>query len=47
VRIEKLPVVDGNKLVGIVTSMDLVRTEPELISQLSDLICPYYAVEKK
>ena len=46
-RIEKLPVVEGNKLVGIVTSMDLVRTEPKLISQLSDLICPYYHVKKK
>jgi CBS domain-containing protein len=46
-RIKKLPVVDGNKLMGIVTSMDLVRTEPKLISQLSDLICPYYPAKKK
>jgi CBS domain-containing protein len=46
-RIKKLPIVEGNKLVGIVTSMDLVRTEPKLISQLSDLICPYYPVKKK
>jgi hypothetical protein len=42
-----LPVVKGNKLVGIVTSMDLVRTEPKLISQLGDLICPYYPVKRK
>jgi CBS domain-containing protein len=46
-RIKKLPVVEGNKLVGIITSMDLVRTEPKLISQLSDLICPYYPAKKK
>lgn len=45
-HIEKLPVVEGNKLVGIVTSMDLVRTEPRLIEQLGDLICPYYPVKK-
>lgn len=45
-RIKKLPVVEGNKLVGIVTSMDLVRTEPKLIAELSDLICPYYPVKK-
>ena len=45
-RIKKLPVVEGNKLVGIVTSMDLVRTEPKLIAQLGDLICPYYPVKK-
>jgi len=46
-RIKKLPVVEDGKLVGIVTSMDLVRTEPKLIAQLSDLICPYYPVKKK
>jgi len=45
-RIKKLPVVEGKKLVGIVTSMDLVRTEPKLIAQLGDLICPYYPVKK-
>jgi CBS domain-containing protein len=45
-RIKKLPIVEGNKLVGIITSMDLVRTEPRLISDLSDLICPYYPVKK-
>jgi CBS domain-containing protein len=45
-QIKKLPVVEGNKLLGIVTSMDLVRTEPKLIAQLGDLICPYYPVKK-
>ena len=45
--IKKLPVVDGGKLVGIVTSMDLVRSEPRLIAELGDLICPYYPVKKK
>jgi CBS domain-containing protein len=46
-QIKKLPVVEGNKLVGIITSMDLVRTEPRLIEQLGDLICPYYSVKKR
>ena len=46
-KIKKLPVVERKKLVGIVTSMDLVRTEPKLITQLGDLICPYYPVKKK
>ena len=45
-HIKKLPVVEGNKLVGIITSMDLVRTEPRLIEQLGDLICPYYPAKK-
>ena len=45
-RIKKLPVVEGNKLLGIVTSMDLVRTEPKMIAELGDLICPYYHVKK-
>jgi len=45
-RIKKLPPVKDNKLVGIFTSMDLVRTEPKLISELGDLICPYYPVKK-
>jgi CBS domain-containing protein len=45
-RIKKLPVVKDNKLVGIVTSMDLVRTEPKVIAELSDLICPYYPLNK-
>jgi len=45
-KIKKLPVVEGGKLVGIVTSMDIMRTEPKLISQLGELICPYYPVKK-
>jgi len=45
-RIKKLPIVEDSKLVGIVTSMDLVRTEPKLIAQLGDLICPYYPLKK-
>ncbi|MGQ9565480.1 MAG: CBS domain-containing protein [Candidatus Bathyarchaeales archaeon] len=46
-RIKKLPVVDGGKLVGIITSMDIMRSQPKLISDLGDLICPYYSSEKK
>ena len=46
-KIKKLPVVEGGKLVGIVTSMDIMRTEPKLISQLGELICPYYSSKKK
>jgi CBS domain-containing protein len=45
-KIKKLPVVEGGKLVGIVTSMDLVRSEPRLIAELGDLICPYYPAKK-
>jgi CBS domain-containing protein len=45
-KIKKLPVVTGGKLVGIVTSMDLVRSEPRLIAELGDLICPYYPAKK-
>jgi predicted transcriptional regulator len=40
-------VVDSaKKPVGIVTSMDLVRSEPRLIAELGDLICPYYPAKK-
>jgi CBS domain-containing protein len=46
-KIKKLPVVEEGKLVGIVTSMDIMRTEPKLISQLGELICPYYPSGKK
>lgn len=46
-RIKKLPVMDGGKLVGIITSMDIMRSQPKLISDLGDLICPYYSSEKK
>jgi CBS domain-containing protein len=45
-RIKKLPVVDGGKLVGIVTSMDIMRSQPKLISELSDLICRIILLRK-
>lgn len=37
-RIKKLPVVDGNKLVGIITASDIVVVEPKLIEGIANLI---------
>ncbi len=37
-NIKKLPVVTDHKLVGIITSMDLVREEPKLTSLMEDLL---------
>jgi len=37
-NIKKLPVVRDNKLVGIITSMDLVREEPKLTALMRELI---------
>jgi len=37
-RIKKLPVVSGDKLVGIITSMDLVRAEPKLMALIESLL---------
>ena len=41
-RFKKLPVVRNGKLVGIITSMDLVREEPKLTKLFEDLLkyCP-------
>jgi CBS domain-containing protein len=41
-RCKKLPVVQGGKLVGIITSMDLAREEPKLTRLFEDLLkyCP-------
>lgn len=36
-EIKKLPVVAGGKLLGVVTAMDIVESEPEMVKQLSDL----------
>jgi CBS domain-containing protein len=36
-RVKKLPVVRDEKLVGIVTSMDLVREHPKVIELLEDI----------
>jgi len=41
-RIKKLPVVEDGRLVGIVTSTDLVRSGPELVSALTDLLSKKY-----
>jgi CBS domain-containing protein len=35
-RIKKLPVVSGQKIVGIITSMDIVKAEPTLTSLIKD-----------
>lgn len=36
-RVKKLPVVRDEKLVGVITSMDLVREEPKIIELLEDI----------
>jgi CBS domain-containing protein len=37
-QIKKLPVKENGKLVGIVTSMDVMRAAPKLVSLLEDLL---------
>ena len=37
-NVKKLPVVTDNKLVGIITSLDLLREEPKLIKLMEDLL---------
>jgi len=37
-RIKKLPVVSDSKLVGIITSMDLVRAEPKLTALIESVL---------
>src|SRR4030042_3859186 len=37
-RIKKIPVLDEGKLVGIVTSTDIVRNEPRLVETLSKMM---------
>ena len=37
-NVKKLPVVTDNKLVGIITSLDLVREQPKLIALMEDLL---------
>ncbi|UCC33121.1 MAG: CBS domain-containing protein [Candidatus Bathyarchaeota archaeon] len=37
-KIKKLPVVENERLVGIVTSMDIVRANPKIIGLLEELL---------
>jgi CBS domain-containing protein len=37
-RIKKLPVISDNKLVGIITSMDLVKAEPKLTALIESIL---------
>lgn len=37
-KIKKLPVVSGNKLIGIVTTTDICTAEPQLIKKISELL---------
>lgn len=37
-RIKKLPVLDDNRLVGIITTTDICAAEPKLIEKLSELM---------
>lgn len=37
-EIKRLPVVKDNKLIGIVTTMDIIKSSPEMIEKLSELL---------
>jgi len=37
-KIKKLPVVDGGKLVGIITASDIIVVEPKLIESIANLL---------
>lgn len=37
-RIKKLPVLDNNKLVGIITASDIIVVEPKLIRSIANLL---------
>jgi CBS domain-containing protein len=37
-KIKKLPVVEGERLVGIVTSMDVMRANPKIVSLLEETL---------
>ena len=37
-RIKKIPVLEDGKLIGIVTSTDIVRNEPRLVETLSEMM---------
>lgn len=37
-KIKKLPVVEGEKLLGIVTASDIIVVEPKLVASIADLI---------
>lgn len=44
-KIKKLPVVSGNKLIGIVTATDIITAEPRMLKQLGTLLV--FAKKKK
>lgn len=37
-NIKKLPIVEKNVLIGVVTAMDIIAAEPKLLEQISELI---------
>jgi CBS domain-containing protein len=37
-KIKKLPIVAGNRLIGIVTATDIVGAQPEMMKRLSELL---------
>ena len=37
-KIKKLPVVDGDKLMGIITASDIIVVEPKLVASIANLI---------
>ena len=36
-KIKKLPIVESNKLIGIITAMDLVAAEPKIMNSIGEL----------
>lgn len=40
-KVKKLPVVKNDRIVGIITSMDLVREHPNVVSLLEDICAPH------
>jgi CBS domain-containing protein len=37
-KIKKLPVIEGDKLVGIITATDLISVQPKMIEELANLL---------
>jgi len=44
-KIKKLPVIDNDKLVGIITASDIITAQPEMIKNIRRLLSRKYAVE--
>ena len=38
IRIKRLPVLEGERLVGIITTTDIIAVEPKLIAELAKVM---------